>query len=218
MNIADYILKDFNPLHINNTIKEALVLCEGLTLTHIPIIKDGIFAGTISQSDLLTIENQEQQLSDFVAIFEYFQVNAKESVLELLKNFANNDTNSIPVIVEKKYMGYFELNAILDVFSQSPFLNTNGFILNIEKNKKDYSFSEVTQIAESNNGLLLGCYISNQTTDKVELTLKIASDKINEIIQTFRRYNYTIITEHKDDYYLEELKNRSEYLQKFLNT
>ena len=78
--------------------------------------------------------------------------------------------------------------------------------------------SEVAQIVESNNGTLLGSYISNNFGDKTELTLKISSQEINEIIQSFRRYNYTIITEHQDDFYLEELKNRSDYLQKFLNT
>ena len=45
---------------------------------------------------------------------------------------------------------------------------------------------------------------------------KICED-INEIIQTFRRYNYTVISEHKDDFYLQDLKERSDYLQKYLN-
>jgi len=110
------------------------------------------------------------------------------------------------------------LNDILDAFSQTPFLNSEGFVLVIEKNTKDYSMSEVSQIIESNNAIVLGCYESKRSNEKVEITLKISSQEINEIIQTFRRYNYTIITEHKDDIYLEELKNRSDYLQKFLNT
>ena len=78
--------------------------------------------------------------------------------------------------------------------------------------------SEIAQIVESNSGILLGNYISNYLGDKTEVTLKISSQEINEIIQSFRRYNYTIITEHQDDFYLEELKNRSDNLQKFLNT
>ena len=65
--------------------------------------------------------------------------------------------------------------------------------------------------------MLLGAYISNYIEDKTELTLKISSPETNEIIQSFRRYNYTILTKHQDDFYLEELKNRADYLQKFLN-
>jgi len=87
----------------------------------------------------------------------------------------------------------------------------------IEKNKKDFSVSEVSQIVESNNATILALYISNQTSDAIQVTLKINSEDINEVIQTFRRYNYNLISEHKDDFYLQDLKDRSDYLQKYLD-
>jgi hypothetical protein len=40
---------------------------------------------------------------------------------------------------------------------------------------------------------------------------------LNEIIQTFRRYNYTIVSEHNDDSYINNLKERSDYLDRYLN-
>lgn len=218
MNISKYILNDFKPLTLQSTVKEALELFKTYPITHIPILENGFFIGCISQSDILTLENTESSLLEQRDFLDHFNALDENSVLELLKVFANNDTNILPVISENNYVGYYELNDILEVFSHSPFLNSDGFILIIEKQNKEYTFSEISQIVESNNGKLLGCYISNTNGDKVELTLKISSQEINEIIQTFRRYNYTIITEHKDDFYLEELKNRSEYLQKFLNT
>ena len=87
----------------------------------------------------------------------------------------------------------------------------------IEKNKKDFSVSEVSQIVESNNATILALYISNQTSDAIQATVKINSEDINEVIQTFRRYNYNLISEHKDDFYLQDLKDRSDYLQKYLD-
>ena len=77
--------------------------------------------------------------------------------------------------------------------------------------------SEVSQIVESNNATILALYISNQTSDAIQVTLKINSEDINEVIQTFRRYNYNLISEHKDDFYLQDLKDRSDYLQKYLD-
>ena len=44
-----------------------------------------------------------------------------------------------------------------------------------------------------------------------------ASGSINEIVQTFRRYNYDIISKHEEDNYLSALKERSEYLEKYLS-
>lgn len=218
MNITDYIQNDFNALTLKNTVNEALTLCKNYPISHIPIVNNHMYLGSISQTDLLTIENTESLLADLSDIFDHFHSSAQENILELIQLFADNDTNTIPVIENNIYKGYIELSDVLDIFSQSPFICSEGFVLIIEKNKKEYTFSEVSQIVEANNGKLLGCYVSNQKGDKIELTLKISSQEINEIIQSFRRYNYTIITEHQDDIYLEELKDRSEYLQKFLNT
>ena len=217
MNIADYILNDFSPLTTQSTVKEAIGLFKTYPITHVPILENGNYIGCISQTDILTLENEDDLLKEQEGFLEHFNVKVENSIIELLKIFANNDTNILPIISNQEYLGYFELNIILEIFSQSPFLNSNGIILILQKNNQEYTFSEVAQIVESNNGRLLGCYISNKIEDKIELTLKVSSQEINEIIQSFRRYNYTIITEHTDDFYLEELKNRSEYLQKFLN-
>ena len=94
---------------------------------------------------------------------------------------------------------------------------SDGIIIVIEKNKKDFSISEISQIVESNNATILGVYISNQTSDIIQATVKINSQDINEVIQTFRRYNFNLISKHKDDFYLQDLKDRSDYLQKYLD-
>jgi activator of HSP90 ATPase len=86
----------------------------------------------------------------------------------------------------------------------------------VEKLEDDYSMSEICQIVESNGGKLLGLYISQKENEAVQVTLKIISEEINEIMHTFRRYNYKVISTHENDIYLEDLKNRSEYLQKYL--
>jgi hypothetical protein len=53
--------------------------------------------------------------------------------------------------------------------------------------------------------------------ESVEVTLKITLGAMNEIIQTFRRYDYEIISEHQEDSYISNLKERSDYLDKYLN-
>ena len=50
-----------------------------------------------------------------------------------------------------------------------------------------------------------------------QITLKIGNANLNDIMQTFRRYSYNIILGHEDDSYLISLKERSDYLNKYLN-
>src|SRR5690606_17624840 len=131
---------------------------------------------------------------------------------------ARNHTNVIPVLNdENKYVGYYEITDIIKLFNETPFLKEHGGIIVVEKGINDYSVGQVVQIVESNNGKVLGLFISDTTTDKVQITIKLALGSMNEVIQTFRRYNYEIISEHQEDNYLNNLRDRSDYLDKYLN-
>ncbi|PCI10161.1 MAG: hypothetical protein COB73_03995 [Flavobacteriaceae bacterium] len=102
-------------------------------------------------------------------------------------------------------------------FNDTPLLNNEGFFLVIEKGIHDYSFSEIVQIVESADAKLVGVFVSGYKNNMARITLKITTEDINEIIQSFRRYGYGLLTKHKEDLFLEELKDRSDYLQKYLN-
>ena len=124
----------------------------------------------------------------------------------------------MPILdTNNKYLGYYELNDIIHLFNETPFLAEPGGILIVEKGINDYSFSEISQIVESNDAKLLGAFISKMDGDLVRITLKIANSSLNEIIQTFRRYSYIIVSGHEEDAYIESLKDRSQYLDKYLN-
>lgn len=218
MNLKEYILNEIKGLTMTSSVKHAQELFENFPITHIPIVEEGHLLGCISESDAQTIEDQNTLISEHADLVDFFFVNENSTTLELMKLFANNDSNILPVLnKDKVYLGYFDLGDIMDLFSNSPFLYENGVEIVIEKLKKEYSGSEISQIVESNNGKLLGFYVSHETSDTIQATVKVVSDDINEIIQTFRRYNYNIISQHQDDFYLQDLKDRSEYLQKYLN-
>ena len=48
------------------------------------------------------------------------------------------------------------------------------------------------------------------------VTIKIGNVSLNDVTQTFRRYSYNIISGHEDDNYIKGLKERSQYLDKYL--
>ena len=217
MNINEYILKEIKALKLKNTVKSAQKLFKNYPITHFPVIENGKLLGSFAEDDLQTIENKEDELVSYTHLLNSFFADEKATVLELLKIFADNDTTVIPVLNENKnYIGYYDLRDVLDVFSTSPFMVEESEILIVEKLEDDYSMSEVSQIVESNDGKLLGLYISERKNGFVQVTLKIVSEEINEIMHTFRRYDYKVISTHENDIYLEDLKSRSEYLQKYL--
>lgn len=218
MNLQEYILNEIHELPVSSSVKTAQELFKGFPITHIPIVENGHLLGCLSESDAQTIEDNSILISEYSHLLDYFFADEKTTILELITLFADHDSNMMPALnKEREYVGYFELSDILDVFANSPFLHGDGVEIIIEKPKQEFAASEVTQIVESNNGKVLGLYISSQTSDITQATVKVSSEDINEIIQTFRRYDYNIISQYEDDFYLQDLKDRSDYLQKYLD-
>jgi len=218
MKISEYISKDISALTLKSSISEAKALFVNLPYSHIPIVENNLLVGSISEGDIQTIDTDENLLEEYKYLFDDFFIRNSDNWIDILKMFAASETNILPVLSDKsKYIGYYELSDVLHYFNDTPLLNHEGVFLVIEKGLKDYSFAEISQIVESNEAKLIGIFISGYKNDLVRITLKISTEKINDIIQTFRRYGYNLLTKHKEDLLLEELKNRSDYLQKYLN-
>ncbi len=138
--------------------------------------------------------------------------------MDVLEVFAKSDTNLVPVLDDKNnYLGYYELEDVIRFLQETPFLKEEGGTIILKKAVDQFSMSQVAQIVESNNAKVLGLFISDIANKKVEITLKISQSGMNDIIQTFRRYEYEIVSEHQEDSYLNSLKERSDYLDKYLN-
>lgn len=218
MKLSEYIINDIKPLNSTSKISELQLLFNQLTYSHIPIKdENGVFLGAFFETDAHCSES-EKPISEYLNSIEGFFVRDNTLWLDVLEAFAQNSANIMPVLDKKNnYLGYYELNDIISLFNESPFFFEAGGVLVIEKGINDYSFSEISQIVESNDGKLLGAFISKIKNDVVQVTLKIGNTGLNEIIQTFRRYSYNIVSGHEEDSYIESLKDRSDYLNKYLN-
>lgn len=218
MKLSELIINDINPLSVNSKVSDLQMLFNQLTFSHIPVKNDyDAYLGCFSEADAHCFDS-DKPLSEYLYALEDFHVRKNTLWLDVLENFAVNSTNIMPVLDEQnEYLGYYEINDVISLFSESPFFSEAGGILVVEKGINDYSFSEISQIVESNDGKLLGAFVSKMNTDLVHVTLKIGNTGLNEIIQTFRRYSYNIVSGHEEDSYIESLKERSDYLKKYLN-
>ncbi|SHL35765.1 CBS domain-containing protein [Flavobacterium xanthum] len=215
--ITEYITNDFRAIDSQESISTVQAFFDGSHFSHFPIIEEGIYIGSIAAEDIETFD-PEKKVNDYRFTLEGFFARTNTIWLDVLEVFAKNHTNLIPVLDENNvYVGYYEIEDILKFFHETPFLKEPGAIIVVKKPILDYSMSQITQIVESNNGKLLGLFISEADVESVEVTLKITLGAMNEIIQTFRRYDYEIISEHQEDSYISNLKERSDYLDKYLN-
>ena len=217
MSIESYIVNDIEIRHLEDKIGDLQRLFTEINYTHLPIENDGVYLGCISETDIHSFE-ADKTVTQYQYTLSGFFAREDDHWLETLQTFALNQTNILPVLShENKYLGYLELHDILNCFNETSFLNESGGIIVLEKGVRDYSFSEIGQIIESHNAALLGMFVSSKENDITQITIKLSSSGINEILQTFRRYGYTVVSEHQEDSYNKNLEDRSKYLDKYLN-
>jgi len=215
--ITEYINNDYKSIDVKETVASLQDFFGEVTVSHFPITDESVYLGCISGNDAETFD-REKEISNYRYAMEGFFARTTMTWLDVLELFAKNQSNLVPVLDENNaYVGYYEIPDIIKLFSETPFLKEPGGVITVEKNSREYSMSQIVQIVESNNGKVLGVIISEATADTVQVTIKTTLGGLNEIIQTFRRYDYEIISEHQEDTYLNSLKERSDYLDKYLN-
>ncbi|SNZ00945.1 CBS domain-containing protein [Flagellimonas pacifica] len=217
MQIQNQIISTVPVFEVSETLEEVIHFFEETTFSHVAVTEDGGYIGVLSENDLACFE-PKKKIEDFRFELETFFVTKETAWLDVLEMFSRNEANVLPVLDENRIIvGYYDLEDVVSTFIDTPFFKEPGGILVISIGIKDYSFSEIAQIVEGNNARLLGAFITDSQNDMVEITLKVGSENLNEVAQTFRRYNYNIVFGNSDDQFLEDLKQRSDYLEKYLN-
>lgn len=215
--IINFLNNDFKAFNINESVQNVKDFFKNVAFSHFPVLEEGIYIGSIAKEDVFYSDNKGT-LNEFRYNFERFFVRSSMIWLDVFEVFARNNANIIPVLNENNnYIGYYELDDMLSLLYETPFIKEDGAIVIVEIDNLKFSMSQLSQIVESNNGKILGMYITENTSEKVKVTIKMSLGNITAIIQTLRRYDYDIISEHQEDTYLQNLKDRSDYLDKYLN-
>lgn len=217
MNLEPYILNDIDMCSVNDTVGKLQRVFQQFPHSHIPIEKGGIYLGSVSKEDINSFEEQKT-IGEYQYALENFYVRDQENWLDILQTFAARQTDMLPVLDDaNNYQGFVLLNDIVSLLTDTPFMTGPGGVLIVEKAYKDYSFSEICQIVESNDSNVQGMFLSKLENDLAQVTLKIGQTGINSILQAFRRYGYNIISHHDEDTFKSNLQERSKYLDKYLN-
>ena len=215
--LESYINNDIKPIKNTDSVADAQDLFVDFAYSHFPVTEEGVYIGCVGR-DAVEFLKSEAILNESRFNFERFFVRSSVLWLDVLEVFAKSDTNLVPVLDDKNnYLGYYELEDVIRFLQETPFLKEEGGTIILRKEVDQFSMSQVAQIVESNNAKVLGLFISDIANKKVEITLKISQSGMNDIIQRFRRYEYEIVSEHQEDSYLNSLKERSDYLDKYLN-
>lgn len=217
--IAENLITDsLAPLRLDDTGEEALTIMNLFGVRHLPLVDGKGFKALVSEDDILTneIDNQIgtynlQMISAFVRNYDH--------IYEVMRLMAEKNVTVIPVLNdENEYTGMIAQNDLLNYFAGSSSFAEPGSIVVLEIGKRDYSLAEISRIVESENAAVLSSFITSRPdSQKLDVTLKLSSNSIQNVIATLERFEYVVKASFNESDYLDSLRERYDALMTFLN-
>lgn len=220
MKVKELISKNIPCVKTDDKIAKVIVLIENTGVSHLPVVREGEFLGLISEEEISQNNNQEAVVSDYVLERGDVVIQEDRHVYDLLKIFADTNCSLVPVLnASGQYSGAVLVSDFMNRIGDLCCIETPGTIIVFELNIIDYSLAEIAQIVEYNDSKILSLYSrKDKDSKRLLLTLKIQSENIVSVIDTFNRYNYTIkeiYFDKADD--TDVYEKRYDNLMKYLN-
>ncbi|MFM8449541.1 MAG: CBS domain-containing protein [Haliscomenobacter sp.] len=217
--IAEQLITDaIAPLKITDSGEMALDMMSEFGVRHLPLVKDGLLIGVISEEDALNADLPES-LDAYPAVLPRPYVRTGDHIYEIIHVLSRAELTLVPVLdSDQKYVGCITLETLFFQFSKMASFSEPGCIVVLEMNKRDYSLTEISRIVESEQTSVLSAFVTSYPdSPRMEVTLKLNRQNIQYLLNTFERFKYTVKAVYQETESLEELRERYDALISYLN-
>jgi len=220
--IAKQIISENLPiLNIHDKIYNVLNMMDTFGVSHLPIVHKGEYLGIISEEDLYQMRDSNQEILPCNLIKHADScVFENQHIYDVVSMISRNKQTVVPVVTQnREFLGSIIAFDVLLHLDNLLSAEIPGTIVVLALNKIDYSLSQISQIVEYNDSKILSLYTSsNKDSRKMKLTIKIESDNIESILESFNRYEYDIIDVHAPETPVTDVYNdRYDNLMNFLD-
>lgn len=193
--IASSLLSNVVPvLKKDDTCAQALGWMDLFRVSHLPVLEGETYVGLLSDEIMYTHGSIHDTIGMLDIPREMTFVYEDVHMYDVIGVASSRLLSVVPVLNRKEvYQGSILLTDILHNIDKLLCIDDPGGIIVLEVNKIDYSLAEVAQIVEYNEAKVLSCYVTCMPdSNKVEITLKVNTARIEPILDTFIRYRYVI--------------------------
>ncbi|GHV71401.1 hypothetical protein FACS189420_6390 [Bacteroidia bacterium] len=213
----EILIKEIPVLKPANSGLQALALMDDVKLKHLPVVKAGHYECLLSEKDVFGMANQESRIENICLYAPC--VREESSILDVLQIMSKDFLTLLPVVNEKgEYAGSITLPALVGGLNELCNTGSEGALIALEMNPRDYVLSQIIRLIESNNANVVNLFTYFVSeTGKQLLLFKIDLEDASPVLRSLERFNYKV------KYYLQKqmltdeiLKNRLDELLFYL--
>ena len=213
----DLISNTIPYLHKSDTVYHALQLMNDYHVAHLPVVEDESFLGIISEEQLLQ-SDEDSALTELPITDGTTSVQANEHFLKAIHTAVVNKLSIVPVVEEKQLLGIVTYNDLLRNASEFMSLNQPGALIVLEMDSRNYSFTEINRIVESNDAQLTQLNtFTDAETGLIQVTIRVNKIEVSDLLSTFQRYEYNVKYYFGEELYENELRSNFDNLMNYLS-
>jgi predicted transcriptional regulator len=212
----DLISNSIPYLRLSDKVYHALQLMNDYHVAHLPVVEQDKYLGIISEEQLLQ-SDEENSINELQVTDGTTSVQANDHFLKAIQAAVLHKLSIVPVVEEKLLLGIVTYNDLLRNASEFMSLNEPGALIVLELDTKNYSFTEINRIVESNDAQItqLNTY-TDPETGIMQVTIRVSKLEVSDVISTFQRYEYNVKYYFGEELYENELRNNFDNLMNYL--
>lgn len=219
MIVKDVIRETIPPLKTSDSCSLALQWMKEFHVRHLPVIEEKEYLGLVSEEDILNHNNPEDQLVVLKSNITKPFVFEHQHLFDAIKLVSEYKVTLLAVLTEDKFfLGTVSLPDLLEAIAGVSALQSPGGILVLDISLHDYSLTEIANIIESNNALVLSLYVTSTPDSlRIEVTVKLNITDLTRVMAGFERFGYAVKSYYHVSEFTDDLKNRFDSFMNYLN-
>lgn len=216
----ELISADIPSVEPSQSITQVLELMYQVGIQHLPLVNhENKLLGLLSENMLLEVPNSDAEvktLQDFLffsPVFENFHI------YEIARYAVQSSVSTLPVVnKEDVYIGSIATHNLLKAMTDKTGLNLLGGIIVLEIKQSDYSLSEIARVCENNDASIIHLQVNtNDSTDKIVVSIKVNKTRLEALVASFLRYEYTVLDFYGDATTQDNIMDRYSLLMNYIN-
>ena len=211
---AEQLLTSDIPLLLSiDTVKCALDMMDEYKLAHLPLVVEDSFKGLISEEALLECD-ESAVLAEVNST--PLSVDPNLHIYDVVASMASAEVDLLPVVHRGVYMGSIDKAAVLSFLSRVAGWGAEGSTIVIEIPTSKFSLNEISRIVEENGAQISSFNTSYEDSGDMLVTFKLNTIDIAAILESFKRFDYKVVTFFDAPDVEDELRNKFDQFMRYL--
>lgn len=185
----------------------------------LPVVEEGIYQGLLPIEKVRALKDRTQVLSDTGISLPQVFIYEDQHLFDALPLFVSHGINVLPVVSgEHQYVGMLDAAGLMKAVNEMLDCERPGSMLVLELGQRDNALSHIAHIVESANAQILSSFTHYlPDSDRMEITLKINTGTLSDVVASLLRYDYQVKTTYSLEMDREDINARFEHLMNYIN-